>query len=593
MQLRALSVTLVATSLSSIAAAQQQRVPRAPSPDDQYVLGPDSQVQPGVPHGKTFQFVFDYSKVFPGTSRKITVYVPAQYQGHTPACVYFQLDGLSLVPVVFDNLIHKKEMPITIGIGISPGAVESAKSPENPRFNRSYEFDGLNGNLARFILEEILPAVEQQKTPSGLPILLSRNPDDRAAGGASTGGIGAFTLAWERPDAFHRVFTAIGTFVGMRGGDRYPILIRKTEPKPIRIFMQDGANDQVPSLGEVGDWWMGNQSMLRAFEFAGYSVQYIFGEGTHSTRHPDAIFPDVMRWLWKDWPQAVTVGETQNMFLKTILRPGEAWQSISGPYRSAFALAVNHSGEVFFADAAERKTWKIAGDSAPEVNTLNETPHDAMVFGPDGRAYVSDVNRGIIVVYDAAGNASRILRGIRAGNLVVTYAGNVYATEPAEGRLWLIKTNGQKVLLDAKLKTPSGIAVSPDGLWLAVAENKTHWGYTYRIQQDGTVQYRQQFYWFHVPDAADDSGAGAWAMDREGRLYSATRIGIQVFDRNGRVRAILPLPGGEVTSLIFGGTNFDTLYVTCSDHKVYRRKMKMRGAPSWEPPMKLPPWAPG
>jgi sugar lactone lactonase YvrE len=142
--------------------------------------------------------------------------------------------------------------------------------------------------------------------------------------------------------------------------------------------------------------------------------------------------------------------------------------------------------------------------------------------------------------------------------------------------------------LDTGLNHPSGIALSPDGLWLAVAENKTHWGYSYRVRADGTVEDKQQFYWFHVPDEADDSGAGAWSMDREGRLYAATRMGVQVFDRDGRVRAILPVPGGEVTSISFGGPDFDTLYVTCVDRKVYKRILKVPGVPDWAAPIELP-----
>jgi len=162
---------------TSVVAQQPTTAANPSSPDDQYVLGPDSQVQPGVPQGKTFTFTFNHSKIFPGTTRKITVYVPSQYKGDKPACVYVGLDGLGFqAPIVFDNLIHKNEMPITIGIGLSPGNVESTKPPENPRFNRSFEFDGLNDNLGRFLLEEIFPAVEQQKTPDRVPRPIGCSP---------------------------------------------------------------------------------------------------------------------------------------------------------------------------------------------------------------------------------------------------------------------------------------------------------------------------------------------------------------------------------------------------------------------------------
>jgi sugar lactone lactonase YvrE len=211
--------------------------------------------------------------------------------------------------------------------------------------------------------------------------------------------------------------------------------------------------------------------------------------------------------------------------------------------------------------------------------------------------YVADAGTAKITAVDSTGKATTVADGIRGRNLVVTHNGNIYVTEPGSqgsepGKVWLIRANGEKVTLDTGLKAPSGIVLSPDGLWLAVAEAKTHWGYSYQVQPDGTVQDKQQFYWFHVPDWADDSGAGAWCADRDGRLYSATRMGVEVFDRNGRVRCILPVPGGEVTSLCFGGPKFDTLYVTCGD-KLLKRKFKVPGAPAWLPPIKLPAWGGG
>ena len=613
---RRVLLSLLAAAAAQADARAQQPVAAKPalSPDAQYVPGPDSLPQPGVPKGKSFQFVFDHSRVFPGTTRTITVYVPAQYRADRPACVYVGLDGLAFeAPVVFDNLIARREMPVTIAIGLPPGAVISADPPNDPRFNRSLEFDGMSGDLARFLLEEVLPEVERRRTPDGLPILLSGDPNDRAVGGASTGGIGSFTLAWERPDAFRRVFTAIGTFVGMRGGDHYAVLVRKTEPKPIRVFMQDGSNDNLTTfIGEAGDWWMSNQTMLRALEFAGYPVEHVFGEGSHDGRHATAIFPDAMRWLWKDWPKPVAAGTSRNVFLggappqrnaadfrsKGILVPGEAWEAVPGDYRAEGSLAADPQGGIVFRDAGGDKAWRIGADGRPGPDTAISDPFTGLAFGPDGRAYVTDEKASRISAYAPDGRKSVIADAVAGRDLVVTCDGAVYVTEPGSGagpsgKVWLIKAGGEKVLLDGSLEHPTGIALSPDGLWLAVAEGTSHWGYSYRVLPGGGVEDKQRFYRFEVPDEADDSGAGSWAMDTEGRLYAATRMGVQVFDRNGRVRAILPVAGGEVTSLAFGGEHFDTLYVCCADHRIYRRKLGAPGAPPWGPPMKLPPWGAG
>ena len=217
----------------------------AQNPVELYSIDSASVEHPGVPKGEILKFSFDRSSIFPGTSRNFWVYIPAQYRPEQPACVYVNQDGIQWnAPTVFDNLIYSKEMPVTIGIFILPGKVKSQDSSAAlDRFNRSAEYDGLGDAYARFLLEEILPEVEKQHTSDGRAIHLSKYGNDRAIGGASSGAVCAFTAAWERPDAFSRVFSAIGTYVGLRGADRYPTLIRKYEPKPLRIFLQDGSND--------------------------------------------------------------------------------------------------------------------------------------------------------------------------------------------------------------------------------------------------------------------------------------------------------------------------------------------------------------
>src|SRR6266403_1577565 len=349
---------------------------------DNYVPGPDSKAQPGVPKGELLKLSFDKSKVFPGTVRDYWIYVPAQYKPDKPACVYVGQDGMRFeATTVFDNLIQKKEIPIIIGVFVTPGVVKAADANTAlDRFNRSYEYDGLGDSYARFLLDELLPEVETKKTSDGRPIQLSHDGNDRAIGGSSSGAIAAFTAAWERPDAFTRVFSAIGTYVDLRGGMRYPSLIRKYEPKPIRIFMQDGSNDN-NKYG--GDWWMANQTMERALAFAGYEVQHVWGDGGHTGKQATTVFPDAMRWLWKDWPKPVKAGQSQNATLASILIPGEQWQLVGEGYKSTEGPAVNSRGEVFFNDISSSRTYKVGLDNQVRQFIANSGKASGQAFGPD------------------------------------------------------------------------------------------------------------------------------------------------------------------------------------------------------------------
>ena len=546
---------------------------RVPPPSDNYPLGPDSQVHSSVAAGKTFSFELNNSRIFPGTARTITVYVPAAYHGDKPACVYVGLDGLGFnAAIVFDNLIAQHAMPVTIGIGIAPGSVASASPPANPRFDRSLEFDSLNDRLSRFILDEVLPEVERHSTPDQIPIKLSTNPNDRTIGGGSTGAIAAFTVAWERPDAFRRVFSSIGTYVGMRGGEQYYVLVRKTEPKPLRIFMQDGVHDEWPGGPEMGDWWMSNQTMNRALEFAGYDVRHVWGAGTHNGSQAAAVFPEAMRWLWRDWPTAIEPRPPGNPVLKEILQPGEEWQVAADG--CAPSIAANPQGQVFYSGGEIISSTKCGQAGA------------ALAFGGDGKLYLARPEGGVKV------GGGRVLGdGLHIRDLTVRHSGDVYAVTGDE--LWLIRAGGEKVRLDEGLKGASGVALSPDGLWLFVAQGPSRSGLSYRVRSDGTVDARAPFYDFVVANWADDSGAAGIGMDRNGRAYVATRTGVQVFDRNGRVAGMIPLPGNAAaTSLCFGGRDFDTLYVA-GGGKVYRRKLHSSGAPPWVAPFKLPPWGAG
>jgi enterochelin esterase family protein len=271
------------------------------SQDEAYVKGPDSMPKPGVPKGTVTKSTWT-SQIFPGTVRDYWVYVPAQYDGKTPAALFVGQDGGGFVgesgsfnaPVVFDNLIHEGSMPVTIGVFINPGTVPPAQEGSAPRSNRSFEYDSLGDRYAKFLLEELLPEVSKS-------VKLTTDPKRRVICGNSSGAICAFTVAWEHPESFGNVISHIGSFTNIRGGHVYPAMIRKTEKKPIRVFLQDGAND-LDNLH--GNWPLANQQMAAALKFKGYDYQFVLGEGKHSGRHGGSIFPDTMRWIFRDWKEA-------------------------------------------------------------------------------------------------------------------------------------------------------------------------------------------------------------------------------------------------------------------------------------------------
>src|SRR5436305_1950529 len=243
---------------------------------DDYTLGKDSMEQPNVPKGKVTRSTWK-SEIFPGTVRDYAVYVPAQYDAAKPACVMVFQDGIGYasptgtyrVPFVFDNLIYKKEMPVTIGIFINPGTFPSGEVVKKQRPNRSFEYDTLSDQYARFLEKEVLPEVGKEYN-------LRQDAAGRAICGISSGGICAFTVAWQRPDLFSKVLSHVGSFTNIRGGDVYPGLVRKTKPKPIRVFLQDGSGD-LDNL--FGNWPLANQQMAAALKFAKYDYRFEYGDG--------------------------------------------------------------------------------------------------------------------------------------------------------------------------------------------------------------------------------------------------------------------------------------------------------------------------
>jgi enterochelin esterase-like enzyme/sugar lactone lactonase YvrE len=543
---------------------------------EEYTLGPDSQRQPNVPRGTVTQYTWT-SKIFPGTVRDYWIYVPAQYTAAKPACVMVFQDGAafikengdSRIPIVFDNLINRNEMPVTIGVFINPGVVPASSPDQLARYNRSFEYDSLGDRYVTFLLTEILPEIAKHYN-------LSKDPNDRAIAGMSSGGICSFTAAWERPDAFHRVLSFIGSFTDIRGGDVYPALIRKTEPKRLRVFLQDGAHD---NNTWPGDWFLANQSIVSALEWAGYDAKFVTGTMNHDMKQGGAIMPDALRWLWRDYPQPIAKPRMNRdtRFLPPMLDPDSEWELVenNADFENA-GLAVDSHGSVYAASSEKNRIITV-GEGATGIAPKAGSHASAMKFGADGRLYACQNRERRVVVYSPGGKESVLAENIGCADMVVTHSGNVYVTDPLASTLWLINPTGQKreVYRDARLS--SGIGLSPDQSQLYVTHGDVIW--SFRINADGSLANGEPFY--HL----EGSSAGyAMDVDNLGYLYVATGTSVQICDQPGRVVALTSNPGsgGSPYSLVIGGPDLDFLYVI-SDGKLFRRHILRKGVPAGTP----------
>ena len=500
--------------------------------------------------GEVIKFVMNESLRYPGTEREILVYVPQQYRDTAPACLLVCMDGILYdATTVLDNLIASGEMPVTIGVFINPGVVYD-EDRNVVRYNRCKEFDSTDDNWAQFIEQEVLPQVRALKTKDGQAINISSDPNDCAITGASSGGIAAFTAAWNRPDMFSRVYTTVGTFVAMRGGHEYPAIVRKTEPKPLRIYMQDGWYDVWNPI--FGEWFEYNLLMESAFNFAGYEAFHVWNRGNHSIKYGTLAFPDAMRWLWKGYPARVNKGISNNGMLQAILDPAYDWLAL--PISSTIDGDIYPAAEGKIVFASGNQVCQVDSDGQLQVVSTLKSGERLMGEGLSLRSNT---------LYK---NGQKVAEGLRACQAVQELAGGKYVALCDAS----VKSNDIVSVLSEGTRA---LAVAPDYRFCVSVQENTHHLISTIMDKKGHMLYSEPFYFLHDLSNGTLATAGNMAFDMEGNLYVATPMGVQVADHNGRVRAILSLPAGGVDALAFSG---QYLYVRCGQ-KLFVRKMKAIG----------------
>lgn len=522
---------------------------------DEYPLGPDSERQAGVPQGKVTQYTWN-SKIFPGTTRNYWVYVPAQYTADKPACVMFFEDGKGYVsetgririPIVFDNLIAKHDMPVTIAVLIDPGVAKAAVEGAADRPNRSFEYDAMSDLYSRFLIEEMLPEVSKNYN-------ISKDPSAHAISGGSSGGICSFTVAWLHPEAFRRVLSFIGSFTDLRGGDIYPFLIRKVEPKPLRVFLQDGDHDL---NNPFGSWWLANQSMAMALKYSGYEVNFVTGTKDHDYIQAGAVLPDALRWLWHDYPQPITQGK---------LRP----------------LGSAQSGLIDIAPE-----WEAVSSDTDIPPALKNSAHAGAGLGAtvDASGTVYACERNGIMSYDASGKKSVRAHGVSCHDIAAAPKGGLYFSDAASGGLEYLPAGSnhpQRVgAADGKGRfKATGITLSHDGGMLYAGDPASKWVWSYQVQTDGTLANGEAFFRLETADESSESGATGMTTDARGQLFVASALGIQICGSGGPVDQILARPEqaeaslGPVKAVAFGGADHDYLYAVVGS-QIYRRHFVKR-----------------
>ncbi|WP_372898871.1 alpha/beta hydrolase-fold protein, partial [Stieleria sp.] len=446
---------------------------------------PDAIADDSVPKGTVEQMEPWESKVFDGTIRDWAIYVPAQYKADTPAALMVFQDGERMrdikgrwrIPIVFDNLIARGEMPPTIAVFINPGHHKSKPRQGKKSSNRSLEYDSLGDRYTRFLFEEILPAVQQRYN-------LSSDPAMRAIGGSSSGAICAFTAAWERPDQFGKVYSNVGSFTNLCGGNVYPALVRKTEPKPIRVYMSDTSGDVDNAFGS---WPWANQRMASALKYMGYDTRFDWSEGyAHNADFGSARFPDAMKWLWRNethQPVLDTSGDLRgDLTLLNLLIPGQFWEVVAADLGFADAPCSDAEGNFFYSDMKAPAVYRVSADDGKQTVIAKESV-SGLMFGPGGLLYgCQGAMDRVISIDPVSGTVNVVASGVKPNDLAVSADGFAFITETRAKQVTRINLKtGETTAVDSGITRPNGIALSNDGGTLAVSDSGGESTWTFRV----------------------------------------------------------------------------------------------------------------
>ncbi len=556
---------------------------------------PDAVAREDVPKGQVKVMPpWESSKVFPGTTRDWSIYVPAQYKADTPAALMIfqdgermrKVDGRWRIPIVFDNLIARGDMPPTIGVFINPGHDKSKERVRGRHSNRSLEYDSLGDRYVRFLLEEIIPEVKKQYS-------ISDDPEMHAIGGSSSGAICSFTASWERTEFFRKVYSNVGSFTHLRGGNIYPALVRKSEPKPIRVYMADTSGD---IDNKFGSWPWSNQRMASALKYMGYDVHFDWAEGyAHNSDFGSMKFPDAMKWLWRKethTPVIDTRGDLGgDLTLLNLLIQGEGWELVADDLGFADGLCADKEGNLYFCDMRAASIVRIdANDGSKKeiakesVSGLEFSLDETVLYGCQGR------QDRVISINVKTGEVKTVAEGVKPNDLAVTKDGFILITETRAQHVTRINPKtGEVTVVDKGITKPNGIALSNDGGTLAVSDYGGTHTWTFRVNEGGIldakmptmpmrlrIDQKGEFHFNEEPPYLTTSRGDGMAVDKRGRYYVTSDLGVQVFDPTGRPCGVIHRLHNDLplTTCMLAGPNHSTLFIG-HGKRIYKRKLSV------------------